>query len=167
MSSYADLLGLPYIEGKQDCFSILRTYYRREWGLEIPNFARPTRFWEDPQMDLYQLYKLAGFQQVFDELPRIGDGLLMPLMTPMATHGATLVEDNKILHHLPGRLSSLDTFRPRWSNQVTIIVRHPEITAVQTRKKKKPVHLHEVAQSDVLRDPKIQGKIEQLMEAGD
>jgi cell wall-associated NlpC family hydrolase len=156
MSNYDNLLGLPYEEGQQDCFSLVRRYYRQVWGVDIPNFARPHNFWEDPNLDLYQLYKLAGFEQVFDVPFQKGDGLLMPLFTPFATHGAILAEDNVIIHHLPRRLSNAEPFRPRWSSKVTIVIRHPEVTSQLRKLKPKPTQLHEVLDAQLFRTPEFQ-----------
>lgn len=163
MSNFDNLLGLAYDPGYQDCYSLVRKYYAQEWGLELPNFARPHNFWEDPNLDLYQLYKTVGFKPVFDEPLQLGDGLLMPLFTKFATHGGVLAADNKILHHLPNRLSSLDDLRPGWFNKVTIVVRHPEVSRQLEKKKPAPVHLHEVADVHLFRDPELQDALGRAM----
>lgn len=149
MSNYEEWLGLEYIEGRQDCFSILRGYCEQTYGLEIPNFARPTRFWEDPSLDLYGMYASQGFVQVFDRPIELGDVLLMPIRTAMNSHAAMVVADNLILHHFPGRLSSVESLRPTWANRTTVIIRHPRITAFH-RQTTKPVSFNEVINVHVL-----------------
>lgn len=166
MFDYRHLLGLEYIDGKQDCYSLARIYYREAWGLELPNFARPSRFWEDPNLDLYKMYQLCGFDLVIDQPYQIGDGLLMPLFTPMNTHGGVLVEPNKILHHLPGKLSQVDTFLPKWSSRVTVQVRHHLITE-QIKANRETIHFHEVSNAHLLRNPEFKRQIEKLLGSGD
>lgn len=39
MSHYSNLLGLPYIDGKQDCYSIVRQYFDQTYGLKLRNYA--------------------------------------------------------------------------------------------------------------------------------
>lgn len=128
MFDYRDLIGRPYVEGATDCYGLMREYFARAWEIELPNLARPHRFWEDPHLDLYGQYAHWGFRPIFDQRFQIGDVLLMPIMTPMNSHAAAIVDDNKILHHLPDQLSRVDPLRPKWSNRSTVALRHPSIT---------------------------------------
>ena len=164
MSTYSDLIGLPYIPGKQDCFSIGRRYFRDNYDLRLRNYARPDRFWEDPQLDLYQFYRREGFRAVLDDTVEIGDVFLMPLHTPFATHACIVVDDNLILHHPPGQLSCTDRMRPRWSNRATVILRHPVVTAARAQNPKL-VHLHEVIDADVLRTRDFQNALGRVLGA--
>lgn len=155
MSNFSNLIGLPYIPGKQDCFSIGRNYFRQNHALRLRNYARPDRFWEDAQLDLYRFYQREGFKAVVDDSSQIGDVLLMPLHTPFATHACIVVDDNLILHHPPGGLSCVDRMRPRWSNRATVVLRHPTVT-INNKVATKTVHLHEVLDADVFRNPEFQ-----------
>jgi hypothetical protein len=164
MLSYGDLEGLPYLPGRDDCYSIGRKFFLKNFGIRLKNYARPDRFWEDTQLDLYKFYNLEGFEVVFDQKIEIGDVLLMPLLTPFATHACIMVDDNVILHHLPGQLSATDRMRPKWSNRATIIVRHPRVTEIQKSKVNK-VHLNEVTDADIFRDPEYQKTFDRVLES--
>mgnify|MGYP002776216957 FL=1 len=155
MSAFNNLIGLEYLPGKQDCFSIGRRYFRQNFDLRLRNYARPDRFWEDPHLDLYRFYQREGFKAVIDDTITIGDVLLMPLHTPFATHACIVVDDNLILHHPPGGLSCTDRMRPRWSNRATVVLRHPLVTQL-LKPVPKTVHLHEVLDADVFRNPEFQ-----------
>lgn len=163
MSKFHNLVGRPYIDGKQDCYAIIRDYYSQEWGIELPNFARPDRFWDDPEMDLYQLYKSTGFKPVLDHTYEVGDALLIPVLASINNHAAVVVDDNEILHHLPNQLSSLERLRPKWANRVMVHLRHPQITAAREAEIE-VVHLHEVIDADILRNPGLQAEIEKALE---
>lgn len=163
MFDYSDLVGLPYDAGKRDCFSLVRGYYEKNFDLKLPNFARPTRFWEDPNLDLYAQYREFGFELVMDKPLELGDAVLMPLLTPMPTHAAVIVDDNRILHHLPNQLSRVDDLRPRWSARVTTVLRHPHITS-KIQQQREVVHLHEVADANVFKNPDFQKAVEQVLE---
>lgn len=165
MSNYSNLIGLPYLPGKQDCFSIGRIYFRQNFGIKIKNYARPDRFWEDTGLDLYQMYHLEGFRPVVDDTIELHDVLLMPLHTPFATHACIVVDDNLILHHPPGGLSCTDRLRPRWSNRATITLRHPEVSRLN-KPQPKTVHLHEVLDADVFRDPEFQRAAARVLGTG-
>lgn len=163
MSNYLNLVGLPYIDGRQDCYSVCRRYYADVWGIELPNFARPNRFWDDPNMDLYSRYADQGFAPVFDGVYKTGDAVLMPLLSRINSHAGVVVDDNKLLHHLPNQLSSVDPLRPKWSNRVTVHLRHPKITEA-LEATQEVVHIHEVIDADILRDPRIKEAIAQELE---
>lgn len=163
MSNFETYLGRPYIEGRQDCYQIGRDYFSAEWGLELPNLARPSRFWEDPHLDLYGMYQDFGFYPVFDEKPKIGDVFLMQILTPVNSHAVIYVEDNRVLHHMVGQLSSIEPYRPKWAHRVNIHLRHPKVVETQPNR---VVHLHEVIDAPVLRDPEVQKRIEREMASG-
>ena len=165
MLNYLELLGREYIPGRLDCFSLLKDCLSQNFGLEIPNYARPDRFWEDERLDLYERFWRHGFKPVEDKPVEIGDILLMPIRTPMNSHAALLVDTNLILHHPPGRLSCVDPLRPSWLPRVMTVLRHPIISAAMT-----PVEVtqqfHEaVPDAPVLRNPDLQRTIEELMAA--
>lgn len=163
MSNFLNLVGLPYIDGRQDCYSIVRRYYEMEWGIELPNFARPDRFWEDPNLDLYSLYTRTGFVAVTDDHTyEVGDAVLMPIRSVVNSHAGVIVDDNQMLHHLPNQLSTIDPLRPKWANRVTVHLRHPDITAAR-QGEVEVVHLHEVIDADILRDPRVQEEIDRAL----
>lgn len=164
MFRYEDMQGRPYVEGRDDCYSLMREYYRKAWGLHLPNIARPMRFWEEPTLDLYSLYASFGFQAVTDEDYRVGDGLLMPIFTAFNSHAAVVVAPGKILHHLPGQLSVVDSLRPKWSGRATVHLRHPSVTPSPTPETQ--IQLHEVVDAHVFRNSDVQGQLANLVASG-
>jgi len=155
-------LGIRYVDGKQDCFSVLRDVLRDRWDILLPNFARPTEFWADPNLDMYAMYARWGFKQIFDEAFQVGDVLLMPLGTSRNTHAAMVVEQNQVLHHPPGQLSRLDPLMPRWGRRANIVLRHPKVTE---QKEVSTLHLHEVVDAEIFRNPRVKDVIDRAMEA--
>lgn len=166
MSAYLNLVGLEYVPGKQDCYSIVRRHYQESYGVRLRNYARPDRFWEDASLDLYQMFRLEGAFEVIDSQIAIGDVLLMPLFTPFATHACVVVGDNLILHHPPGRLSCVEQMRPKWSNRATQIIRHPDVFAANQKVARK-VHLHEVVDAELFRTPEFQSTVGRLLGTGE
>lgn len=162
MFDYNSLLGRSYVEGETDCFGLMREYFFGQWGIRIPNVSRPTRFWEDPNLNLYDFHKQSDFREVIDVRPQVGDVLLMPIGTAFATHAAVLVASNQILHHLPGSLSRLDDLRPRWIDRAVSILRHPEVTRIHVQVNP-PRYLQDVIDVAVLRNPDVQDAIAREM----
>ncbi|UYZ93212.1 C40 family peptidase [Moraxella bovis] len=60
------LLGRNYIHGVQDCYAIVRDFYRREFGVDLPDFERTDAWWEiEGHEPLYENnFKTAGFVEV-------------------------------------------------------------------------------------------------------
>lgn len=138
----APLLGREYHHGVQDCYSLVRDYYSRELGIELPDFARADEWWEDENHEpLYQNnFVKAGFV-VVDDLQKhdvilcrvgrthhinhalifVGDGKLTSENTP------DCVGDCLVLHHPHGRLSVREIYGESWQKRTALIVRHKEL----------------------------------------
>lgn len=164
MFDYRDLVGLEYRAGRHDCYSCVRNFYRK-CGLTLPNLARPDFFWSDPNLDLYSMYADYGFEQIFDQRPQFGDAVLMPVQTAMNSHAGVIVENGQMLHHFPRQLSRVEAYRPRWSSRTTVHLRHPEVVAALAPTKR-VVHLHEVLNAPILRDPGVRRTIDEVLGSG-
>ncbi|MGE0408972.1 MAG: Mov34/MPN/PAD-1 family protein [Amphiplicatus sp.] len=113
-------IGRRFVHGVTDCGSMVRDYYWRELGRDIPDFYRADRWWDRGE-DLYvEHFAEAGFEVVAKypgvdvlRLARLHDVLLMNVGSARVNHAAIWRGANKILHHPYGRLSletMLDTY---------------------------------------------------------
>lgn len=118
----APLIGREFRHGVQDCYSIIQDYYS-DLGIKLRDFDRPERWWLKG-LDLYDIgFPLAGFSVVNDG-PKEHDILLMKVASPVINHGAIMLGNGHILHHLTDRLSSEDVYGG-WFRKVTVkIIRH-------------------------------------------
>lgn len=135
----APLIGREYYHGTQDCYSLVRDYYSRELGINLPDFDRVDSWWEDANHEpLYeQNFGKAGFEQVHDlqkhdvilcrvgrthhvnhALIYLGDGKLTSEKTPK------VIGDNLVLHHPHGRLSVREIYGESWQKRTAMIVRY-------------------------------------------
>lgn len=140
----APLIGREYYHGTQDCYSLVRDYYQRELGIELPDFDRLDDWWEDENAEpLYQNnFAKVGFEIVHDvqkhdvilcrvgrthhinhALIFLGDGTLMSETTPPC------VGDSLVLHHPHGRLSVREIYGESWAKRTAMIVRHKDLGA--------------------------------------
>lgn len=138
----APLLGREYYHGSQDCYSLVRDYYKRELNIDLPDFERGDNWWEDETAEpLYQNnFAKAGFEIVHDlqkhdvilcrvgrthhinhALIFLGDGTLMIETTP------PVVGDSLVLHHPHGRLSVREIYGESWAKRTAMIVRHKDL----------------------------------------
>ena len=118
------LEGRPFIHGYYDCYSLIRAYFHQELSITINDYAREDDWWNRGE-DLYGSYFTdAGFKVVntIDGI-NIGDVILMKIHSPVINHAAIYLGDNKILHHLYGRLSRVDVFS-NWAKVIEKVVRY-------------------------------------------
>lgn len=139
-TGHTPLLGRPFVHGAWDCWQICADWYRREWGLEFPAYARDDGWWEKGDgPSLYeQAYEAAGFYQVSQ--PQRGDMIVMAVgRTKHPNHAgiylgaeAKLLEEHAqvygagpfLLHHLYGRLSEIIVFGGPWLDRTRLVLRH-------------------------------------------
>lgn len=138
----APLLGREYYHGVQDCYSLVRDYYHRELGIDLPDFDRADGWWENPNHEpLYENnFTKAGFAKVENKndlqkhdvilcrvgrthhinhaLIYLGDGKLNSEKTP------DTVGNSLILHHPHDRLSVREIYGKGWADRTAMVVRH-------------------------------------------
>lgn len=132
---YEHLLGRPFIMGKTDCFGLFRDFYQDNFGITIRNYARP-KDWDFKKLDIIEKsYVKEGFEKVSGwtiATLQPGDVLCMAIGSPTANHHAIYLGGNKILHHLVGTYSSVETMRDIWRKSTCYVLRHPEVPTVET-----------------------------------
>jgi cell wall-associated NlpC family hydrolase len=124
----APLKGRTFHHGVMDCYTLVQDWYRREWGLVLPDFEREDGWWEPAQgKDLYRDgLEAAGFVPVHategELLP--GDGLLMRVLASVPNHAAVYLGDGMMLHHPYGQLSRVERYDWNWQRRTAMVVRH-------------------------------------------
>ena len=124
-----DYVGRTFDLGFMDCFTLVRDYYRQEFGIELPNVARPDEFWNH-DLDLYSKHYAKNGFQLLDAPPhewQRGDIILMAIMSSFPNHAAIVVENGQILHHVYGRLSVIEDYKGVWRNSTTGVYRHRDV----------------------------------------
>ena len=134
------LLGRPFVHGAWDCWQVCADWYKREWGLEFPTYAREEGWWEQADgPSLYeQAYEAAGFYEVSQ--PQRGDMIVMAVgRTAHPNHAGIylggevqLPEEHAqvygpgpfMLHHLLGRPSEIVVFGGPWLHRTRLVLRH-------------------------------------------
>lgn len=139
----APLLGRQFFHGILDCYTLIRDWYSREAGIELPDFERADDWWNNGQ-DLYmQQFGLAGFARIPEGAAlQPGDVVLMAVRSPVANHAGVylgmrgLAETpdlhpvpNAMLHHLYGRLSERVVYGGYWQEITRAVIRHKDFKA--------------------------------------
>lgn len=122
MTEAVPLMGRTFIHGVTDCYTFIRDWYKQEFSLDLPDFARADKWWELGQNLYVENFEAAGFVAVDDM--QYGDVLLMTIGASVANHGAVYVGDGLIEHHLYSRLSCREVFGQFYRDRVRYVVRH-------------------------------------------
>ncbi|MXW02220.1 MAG: glycoside hydrolase [Holophagales bacterium] len=128
-------LGRPYRHGVTDCYTLLRDWYARERGLELPAVAYEWRWSEDsPALDLYTSWRRRlDWAEVDPAEAQPGDAVLFRMAgSRVANHAGVLLEGGLLLHHpspKPYDPTCLSRRTPlgRLARYVAEVVRPPEL----------------------------------------
>lgn len=118
------LVGRTFEHGITDCYSLVCDYYRRTLQLELPPFVREDEWWKYGQNLYLENFEKAGFVEIPLSELRKHDALLMQIRSPVPNHAAIYLDDDLILHHLYGMLSSRDAYSALFRTATVKAVRH-------------------------------------------
>ena len=108
-----ELTGREWVWNVFDCWSCVRQWYEQQ-GFHLPDYKRPPTPEQFEECPLFEQYWAdAGFRDLEDgEQLQEGDAVLMSIggETNELNHIGVIIEDGKLLHHLRGRLSSVDVY---------------------------------------------------------
>ena len=119
--------GRAFTHGVNDCYSLIRDWFWRERGVLLSDYPRRDDWWEHGQ-DLYRAhFAECGFVEVAEARP--GDALLLRIGAPVPNHAAIVLPGGRILHHLAGRISGVDTYDRLYRERTTHVLRHAATAA--------------------------------------
>lgn len=116
--------------GRQDCFTLVMDFFRTNFGIIIPDVARPNDW--DPETDnlIDKHWIESGFQKLdVDENwpPRPADVLVCTVGGSVPNHLVVYLGGNRIIHHKVGMMSGEEVMRPAWKRYTSFILRHPDV----------------------------------------
>jgi proteasome lid subunit RPN8/RPN11 len=120
----APLVGRTFEKNTLDCYALVRDYYKRELNITLQDDVRPERWWEVGRSILVENFQKYGFVQIRADELKENDCLLMKVGASVPNHCAVYVGDNKILHHVQGRLSGYDNYSKFWRMATTHYLRY-------------------------------------------
>lgn len=120
--TYKNYIRRQYYYNAFDCFTLIRDFYYHDLGKSL-DFVYSNYGWWDKATHAESLYlneyKRLGFQEFDITKPlQVGDILAMRLgRSKCINHGTIYIGNNKILHHLEGKLSCVESFG-KYSNRI-------------------------------------------------
>ena len=119
-----EYVGREFVHGIVDCYSLVRDFFEREYGITLSDYQRRDQWWHNGENMYVENFAREGFARVpIQELQR-GDLLLMNLQSPVPNHAAIYLGDQQILHHVQGRLSSRDLLGGYYLKATDRAIRH-------------------------------------------
>lgn len=115
----------PYAFGVLDCYTLVRDFYRRDLGIDIPDGQHVESFWQKDMNPFGEGWKERGFVRLSGDEPKVGDIFLIQTTNyGVPDHIAVYIGDDMILHHCHGRLSRRDIYGGYWQKHTTHHLRH-------------------------------------------
>ena len=121
----APLIGRQFSYGILDCCTLVKDFYKKELNIDFECFQGQDGWWDKGENRYLDNYAEQGFIQV-DEFKKY-DIFLIKLVSPVPNHAAIYLGDNKILHHVHGRLSNREPYGGYWRKHTTHILRHKSL----------------------------------------
>jgi proteasome lid subunit RPN8/RPN11 len=100
------LIGRKFYYGAQDCYTLVRDYYRLYKDITLPQIPREPEWWIDGNKNYYtDLYKKHGFKRIDASEVAEGDIIVGQFEAPVANHAGIWLEGGLALHHAYWKLS--------------------------------------------------------------
>ena len=101
-----DLIGREFIHGSQDCYGLVRDYYKKEKDIKLKQYPRDNYWWSNGG-DLLseENFKETGFYKIDSSELEVGDVVLFSIRANVVNHSAIYIGNGEVLHHLSKRLS--------------------------------------------------------------
>jgi len=120
---------LPYVgrefsHGLVDCYTLVRDFYKREFLIDLYDYHRLDKWWDNGENLYLDNFNKEGFTEIPFEDMQYGSVLLMHLESDVPNHAAIYINDQLILHHVQGRLSSRDVYGGYYQKTTAKVLRH-------------------------------------------
>ena len=122
MVDYQSLTGRQWHYGHNDCFSLVRDYYKL-LGVEVPDFSRPDSL-ERTESLFLKYARAVGFDEVAFDERMLHDVIIMRLGTKNPMHAAIYVGGDRILHQRMNSVSALEPLGRYYRQSVAAVFRH-------------------------------------------
>jgi len=126
-----ELLGKEFHAGVNDCYSLIRKWYKQKRGIILDEFPRDDAWWVSDEDMYVKGFAQAGFYRIDKSQLQDGDVLLSKVMSVKINHGGIYLSNKEdgygtLIHHLPKRLSRREAANP-WIDRTDIFLRYRNV----------------------------------------
>lgn len=115
------LLGREYDFGTNDCYSLVRDYYRIKLNTIIPAIEFEDNWWLKGLNYFDDLYDSFGFIEV--EEPKEHDVIIFSVLSKVPNHCGIYLGEGIFMHHAENRLSCRESLYSGWNKNITRYMR--------------------------------------------
>ena len=119
-----DLIGRNFAYGILDCYTLLQDYFKINCDLILRDYEHEWEFWEKGQHLNTENFEKEGSIRVTDGSLQLHDIVLMNIRSNIKNHAGIYLGNDKILHHLAGRLSCREMYGSYYRQYTTQTIRH-------------------------------------------
>jgi len=112
-----NLLGRTYEFGVQDCWILVRDYYKQEYNITLPLLDFEDDWWMKGLNYFDDYFTDFGFVEA--ESPEKGDVILFSVRSTVPNHCGVYLGEGLFMHHAENRLSCRESLYPFWVKQIT------------------------------------------------
>lgn len=115
-----DVIGRQFIEGFEDCYELVRIYFRNK-GKYLADYDRSHT--SDSKSLILKQFQLEGFEEITLNQIKYGDVLMFESDRVLSAHFGILVGPSRMIHHPQSGLSSETQLTDRWLSRITHVFR--------------------------------------------
>jgi len=120
-----DLIGRQFIRGVNDCYSILRDYYRQDLKINLNDYIRDDDIFDGKNDFIMKHAEDAGFRVLEGRsVIKKNDVLVFKHFGPYPRHLGVFVGNSRFLHQPCSNLSCVDLLAGDWQKRLKFILRH-------------------------------------------
>ena len=124
----APFVGRRFSYGVLDCCTLMRDVYKKDLNINFECISGQDEWWLKGENRYLDNYKEQGFIQIKDENDiQKYDIFLIKLVSPVPNHAALFIGNDRILHHIHGRLSNREIYGGYWRKHTTHHLRHESL----------------------------------------
>lgn len=120
------LVGRPFVHGILDCYALIRDYYAETLNIELQDMYRQDNWWHKGDKLYRDNFTKFGFVEVTPKDIKPNDCFIICNGASEPNHAAVYLGDGKMLHHVQGRLSSIDVYGGFWLQNTWKVVRYKD-----------------------------------------
>lgn len=119
VSKYIKYVGREFQIGKNDCFSLVRDFYKQEYNIIIKDYFRDDKWFERDPNIIRDNYKMEGFIEIDQNELKTGNVIIFSY-----GHFGIYIEHDKFLHHPRNKVSTIDKLTDIWIRKIDICVKY-------------------------------------------
>jgi proteasome lid subunit RPN8/RPN11 len=121
------LEGRQFSWGFDDCYGLVRSYYRQEKNVYLNDYDRDDSFQESDGEVILNNFEKEGFYDTNSTVSlQIGDVILFHSNRALPQHFGVFLGNSRFLHHPLGALSRVELLSGNWRKRIVKILRKKE-----------------------------------------